>query len=110
MAKSITGKSGSTRKTTTTKPAAKTTSGEVRARRAPGRRRTDNQVTEPIELAADMSQPAATAQQPAAAFEPTFDAIQTRAFELYCQRGGSHGGDVDDWQEALRQLRAESKR
>jgi hypothetical protein len=105
MAKSSTGKSGSTRKTTTTKSA----SSEVRARRAPARRRTDKQVTEPIDLAADMSQPAAIAHQPGAAFEPTFEAIQTRAFELYCQRGGSHGGDVDDWQEAERQLRAEFK-
>jgi hypothetical protein len=33
------------------------------------------------------------------------DAIARRAYEIYEQRGGQHGADLDDWLEAERQLR-----
>ena len=31
--------------------------------------------------------------------------IARRAYELYLQRGGEHGGDLDDWLRAERELR-----
>ncbi len=31
--------------------------------------------------------------------------IARRAFELYCERGGQHGYDIDDWLRAERELR-----
>ena len=33
------------------------------------------------------------------------DAVAKRAYEIYQNRGGSHGADLDDWLEAERQLR-----
>jgi hypothetical protein len=35
----------------------------------------------------------------------SLDAIRVRAYELYLARGGSHGGDFDDWLAAERELR-----
>jgi hypothetical protein len=34
----------------------------------------------------------------------TADAIERRAFEFYCARGGGHGQDLDDWLQAEREL------
>jgi hypothetical protein len=31
--------------------------------------------------------------------------IARRAFQLYCERGGQHGHDLDDWLQAERELR-----
>ena len=36
-----------------------------------------------------------------------FEAIQKRAYELYCKRGYKHGYDVTDWVEAERQVKRE---
>jgi len=38
------------------------------------------------------------------------EAVQLRAYELFLERGGAHGADVDDWLRAERELggRAES--
>ena len=33
------------------------------------------------------------------------DAIAKRAYEIYQNRGGNHGADLDDWLEAERQLK-----
>jgi hypothetical protein len=33
------------------------------------------------------------------------DAVARRAYEIYMQRGGQDGADLDDWLEAERQLR-----
>ena len=33
------------------------------------------------------------------------DAVAKRAYEIYQNRGGSHGADLDDWLEAERQLK-----
>lgn len=54
-----------------------------------GRRRTGATRSEP-------GQPVWTA--------PTHDEIARRAYELYVERGGEHGGDVDDWLRAEREL------
>jgi hypothetical protein len=37
---------------------------------------------------------------------PTHDpaAVEKRAYEIYQERGGDHGADLDDWLEAERQL------
>jgi hypothetical protein len=40
----------------------------------------------------------------------TDEEVARRAYALFLQRGGSHGGDVDDWLEAERQLKSESSR
>jgi hypothetical protein len=32
--------------------------------------------------------------------------IARRAFELYCERGGQHGRDIEDWLRAETELRA----
>ena len=36
----------------------------------------------------------------------TEDDIRTRAYHRYLERGGSHGGDFDDWLEAERELKS----
>jgi hypothetical protein len=33
------------------------------------------------------------------------DAVARRAYEIFQNRGGNHGADLDDWLEAERQLR-----
>jgi hypothetical protein len=38
------------------------------------------------------------------AARPSYDAVARRAYELYLQRGCSHGQDWDDWLSAERQL------
>ena len=38
------------------------------------------------------------------------DRIAARAYELYQQRGGSHGRDTDDWLEAEREVGSRSDR
>ena len=35
---------------------------------------------------------------------PTQDEIARRAYELYLERGGEHGHDVEDWQRAEAEL------
>jgi len=37
------------------------------------------------------------------------DKIAMRAYEKWCQRGCPHGTDQQDWYEAEREIRAESK-
>ena len=38
------------------------------------------------------------------------DAVAKRAYELYLERGGQHGADLDDWLEAERQLKPGTSR
>jgi hypothetical protein len=35
---------------------------------------------------------------------PTLAEIRDRAFEIHIERGGIHGGDLDDWLQAEREL------
>jgi DUF2934 family protein len=35
---------------------------------------------------------------------PEHDAIARRAYELYVERGGGHGSDIEDWLAAEREL------
>ena len=39
--------------------------------------------------------------------EPSGEEIASRAHELYLQRGGEHGKDVEDWVRAERELSEE---
>lgn len=41
----------------------------------------------------------------AASADITHTDIARRAYDLYEQRGGEHGHDVDDWLQAARELR-----
>jgi hypothetical protein len=36
--------------------------------------------------------------------EPTDEEIRVRAFEIYIERGGGHGSDLDDWLAARQDL------
>ena len=38
--------------------------------------------------------------------EITEEHIRIRAYERYLERGGSHGGDFDDWLEAEKELKS----
>jgi Protein of unknown function (DUF2934) len=35
---------------------------------------------------------------------PTHEEIALRAYQIYVERGGAHGQDVDDWLQAEREL------
>ena len=39
--------------------------------------------------------------------EPSGEEIARRAYELYLQRGGEHGKDVEDWARAEKELSGE---
>ena len=77
--------------------AKKTTKEEPRVRRSPSRRRS-NEIEAPPTSAGDR-----TAVR--AGHDPSPDEIAQRAYEIYLTRGGGHGGELDDWLEAERQLR-----
>ena len=38
--------------------------------------------------------------------QPTEDEIRTRAYEIYCERNGGPGSEVDDWLKAEAELKA----
>ncbi len=46
------------------------------------------------------------ARTTAAQAAPTMEEIARRAYEIYLQRGGQHGQDMNDWLAAERELRA----
>ncbi len=52
------------------------------------------------------SQPASLEVVGSHAVLPTADEIAARAFELYEERGGEPGGDLEDWLRAERELLA----
>jgi Protein of unknown function (DUF2934) len=43
--------------------------------------------------------------QATASWESDHDEIARRAYEKFCERGGEHGHDLDDWLRAERELR-----
>ena len=63
----------------------------------PGRTRRDDPVTPsaPNDSASDASRQTQ---------RPSQEAIASRAYEIYQQRGGSDGNDVEDWLRAEREL------
>jgi hypothetical protein len=50
------------------------------------------------------SAPGAAPRRPRKQKLPTENDIARRAYELYVQRGGEHGRDLDDWLLARREL------
>jgi Protein of unknown function (DUF2934) len=55
-------------------------------------------MNKPTEKSSSQSQP----QTALAA--PTHEEIKLRAHQIYVERGGAHGQDVDDWLQAEREL------
>jgi hypothetical protein len=51
-----------------------------------------------------VTMPTAVARKRKRITGPTHAYIAARAYELYCERGCSHGHDVDDWLQAEREL------
>jgi hypothetical protein len=47
----------------------------------------------------------ATTDQAEPQYQPTFEQIQLRAYEIYFQRGRQDGLDLDDWFQAERELK-----
>jgi len=45
-----------------------------------------------------------TVRKIAAKYQPTRDAIALRAYEIYLERGGAPGSEVEDWITAEREL------
>ena len=61
-------------------------------------------VRKPSKKILTMPQLASTTQGQSGPTNPTWSAIAARAFALYCERGGQHGQDVEDWLRAEREL------
>jgi hypothetical protein len=47
----------------------------------------------------------ATRDQAAPHYEPAFEQIQVRAYEIYVQRGRQDGLDLDEWFQAEKELK-----
>ena len=43
-------------------------------------------------------------EPPTADSSPTREEIELRAYQIYTERGGAHGQDVEDWLQAEREL------
>jgi len=55
-------------------------------------------MSKPIEKSSQRSEPRA------ALSPPTREEIEVRAYQIYVERGGAHGQDLDDWLQAERVL------
>lgn len=53
----------------------------------------------------DSADRAQQSEGPAMGSEPSEEDIRLRAYHRFLHRGGQHGGHVDDWVEAERELR-----
>jgi Protein of unknown function (DUF2934) len=56
-------------------------------------------LTKPTEKSSLTGSESRTAEAP-----PTREEIQLRAYQIYLERDGAHGHDVDDWLQAEREL------
>jgi hypothetical protein len=63
--------------------------------------------SKPENGSSDSPKPARTSKRGNGAAEPfnNPDEVARRAYEIYQNRGGDHGADLDDWLEAERQLK-----
>lgn len=57
-----------------------------------------------IEDENDETTSAADTEPVAAESSPTIEEIQARAYEIYLERGGADGNDMEDWLRAEREL------
>ena len=81
--------------------------GENRGRRVGERRRkTEGQATdEPAQpITSDVRATFEALSKTKPGGGPTRDDIARRAYEIYLQRGGTHGYDIEDWLKAEREL------
>lgn len=53
-----------------------------------------------------MAKQAAKVKNESANHRPSYDVIAVRAYEIYLDRGATHGHDLDDWLAAERELTA----
>jgi len=51
-----------------------------------------------------IEQPSARSEPQTAEGHPTREEIELRAHQIYVERGGGHGQDVNDWLQAEREL------
>ena len=51
-----------------------------------------------------MNNPTETSQPETASGVPMREEIELRAYQIYIERGGAHGQDVEDWLQAQREL------
>jgi len=67
--------------------------------------------TEPIERAADTggASPGGNGNNAGGAYQPTHEEIAQAAYFRHLNRGGTEGGEFDDWVEAERELRQRRK-
>ena len=55
-------------------------------------------MNKPTEKSSSESQPQTASEA------PTREEIELRAYQIYVERGGAHGQDVEDWLQAEREL------
>jgi hypothetical protein len=51
-----------------------------------------------------MNNPTEKSQPETVSGVPTGEEIELRAYQIYIERGGAHGQDVEDWVQAEREL------
>lgn len=85
------------------KVAAKPTEAKV-SEKKPAKRATSMASPSPEAKPRTRRAPVRTAQVTTEQAAPSPGEIAQRAYELYLERGGNHGRDIDDWLEAERQL------
>jgi Protein of unknown function (DUF2934) len=51
-----------------------------------------------------MNNPTEKSQPETVSGVPTGEEIELRAYQIYMERGGAHGQDVEDWVQAEREL------
>jgi hypothetical protein len=92
---------------------AKSSNGESKPTKTTSRRRVAKAPTpSPTAIPSIASVPATASDSPRNAAPegfPNLADVRRRAYELYLQRGGGHGRDLDDWYEAERQLGGQRK-
>lgn len=78
--------------------------------RTPGsgstRRRVKSAGAQPADVLAPTEEAVVAAERNATSERPSEDAIRTRAYYLYLERGARTGHDLDDWLRAEREMRA----
>ena len=55
-------------------------------------------------MSGHMEEPFPENERQTAESHPTHEEIALRAYQIYVERGGAHGQDVDDWLQAEREL------
>ena len=67
---------------------------------AKSKRRPEQPDSDPVSSMIETS----VAETPAGTSRPTYEQIQQRAYEIYLERGGTDGSEIEDWLQAERDL------